>query len=305
MARSPSTGETGSLPLSVVLACPEGAAADGALRALERATRGVATELLVARPSSGHPAGGTGRGPRVRRVEGPPGALVPELWAAGFRAARGDAVAFTTAHLRVSEDWASALLAALGTGAAGAGGPIRLAPGAGALERAVHLLRYAAHAGPRPPGPVEEVPGDNAAYRREVLERERDLLIEGFWDVEVHRRLRGRGEELAWVPAAEASMVATERLGVFLRQRFRHGTRFGRYRTRELGRPVWRSLAAAPLVPAVLAGRALARRPAREWAGSLHALPYLLLTAAAWAVGEARGACGAGVGRNYGGEEPG
>lgn len=291
----PIAPDSGDAPrISVVLACPGGDGdVGGALRALRRGTEGVASEVLVAHPAGRggelHRRPGTGA---VRRVEGPPDALVPDLWGAGLRAARGWAVAFTIPHVRADAGWAASLLAALEEGAAGAGGPILLAEGAGAFLRAVHLLRYSDFGGGRPSGPVEEIPGDNAAYRREALERAGVVGEDGFWDVEVHRRLRERGGRLAWVPEAGVRMTSTEGIGSFLRQRFRHGRRFGRYRTRELGTPVWRSLAAAPLVPAVLAGRALARARSRGegWAASLPALPYLLLTASAWAAGEARGA---------------
>lgn len=279
--------------LSVVLACPEGGGdAVAALRALRRATDGVSSEVLVTHPAGRSPELPPDRDGPARTVEGPPDALVPGLWGAGLRAARGWGVAFTTAHVRAAEGWAASLLAALEAGAAGAGGPIRLDDDAGTFSRAVHLLRYSDFAGGRPSGPVEEIPGDNAAYRRAVLERDGVVGDDGFWDVEVHRRLRDRGERLVWVPEAGVRMTGTEGVGSFLRQRFRHGRRFGRYRTRELGTPVWRSLAAAPLVPAVLAGRALARARGREerWTASLPALPYLLLTASAWAAGEARGA---------------
>lgn len=279
--------------LSVVLACPAGGpGAEGALRALRRGTRGVDTEVLLAHPPGHSPPDPAGGRLPVRSVQGPPDALVPHLWGAGCLAARGAAVAFTTTQLRVGEGWARLLLDALHSGAAGAGGPIRLAPGGGIQERAVHLLRYSGFSGDRPAGPVDEVPGDNAAYRREALSREEDLLEQGFWDVEVHRRLRERGEELVWVPDAVARLEEALRLRSFLAQRFRHGRRFGRYRAGDLGVPVWRILAAGPLVPAVLALRSLARfsRGGGRLVEALPALPVLLVMASAWAAGEAWGA---------------
>lgn len=292
MARSSSSETLEAPELSVVLACPDGRAPDDALGALRRGTEGVSTELLVAAPPdrpSPCPAEADGS-PRPRRVQGPAEALVPELWGAGLRAARGSAVAFTTTRFRVGEGWGRALVDALAEGAAGAGGPIRLGAGAGFRCRAVHLLRYADFGPGRAAGPVEEIPADNAAYWRTALDRAGGSGEEGFWDVEVHRRLRSDGGELAWVPRAEAKMVDSAALPAFLLQRFRHGRRYGRYRARELETPVWRSLAAAPLVPVVLTVRALRRHGRRALAASLPAVPHLLLMAAAWAAGEARGA---------------
>lgn len=301
MSRSSPSAAGAEPQLSVVLACPPGGdGPDGALDALRSGTRGVETEVLVTHPGDRRPRLSVAEGERVRRVEGPPGALVPELWGLGLRSSRGDAVAFTTSHVRVGDGWAGALLDALEGGAAGAGGPIRLARGAGLLARAVHLLRYSDFAGDRSPGAVEEVAGDNAAYRREPLERIGAAGGDGFWDVEVHRRLRACGEDLVWVPGAAVRMEETETLGAFMRQRFSHGRRFGRHRSRDLGTPVWRSLAAAPLVPAVMAGRALQRTGGRRggWIRWLPAVPHLLVTASAWAAGEAFGALDTLAGRD-------
>lgn len=298
-------GDSDVVELSVVLACPtsdsdpssDGDPA-GALRALDAGLEGVRAEVLVVRPGGRPEDGdavdavpGAASGPSVRRIPGPHDALVPHLWAEGLRRARAGAVAFTTSHLRVDPGWGPALLDAL-EAHAGAAGPIGLAEGARLVDRAIHLLRYADVDVAERRAPIEQIPGDNAAYRTEALRRNADLTEGGFWEVGVNRALREQGESLGWVPAARARLGRSYGLVPFLRQRFRHGTQFGRYRVRELEVPAWRLVAAAPLVPAVLSVRALSR--ARRLPGGLRralpALPWLLLAACAWSAGEARGA---------------
>lgn len=274
----------------MVVACPgPGERAGSSLRGLERTLAGMATEVLLVHPF-GDPPRDADRG-STRTLSVDAGTLVPGMWAAGFRESEGEAVAFTTTHFVVSDRWARELVGALGDGAAGAGGPIRLAEGAAPLDRAIHMLRYSSFAAAGERGPVEEIPGDNAAYRRDVLERHGEALREGLWDVELHRRLRAEGETLCWVPGAVARYEGSHGARAFLRQRFRHGARFGRYRTRELDTPVWRSLVAAPLVPAVLTVRSLGALEggATRWLRSIRAVPWLLLSATAWAGGEAWG----------------
>lgn len=291
--------------LSVVVACPgPDERAGPSLDGLERALEGMASEVILVHPS-GAPPRGADR-PRVRRVPVGGKSLVPEMWAAGYHLSGGEAVAFTTSHFVVSEDWARDLVAALRGGAAGAGGPIRLGSGAGALDRAIHLLRYSSFAAKGQRETVREIPGDNAAYRREALRRHEEALRGGLWDVELHRRLRAEGEVLVWVPSAGAAYAGSHRPAAFLRQRFRHGARYGRYRTRELGTPTWRTVLAAPLVPAVLTLRSLGSlrgRPGR-WLRSLPAIPWLLCSAAAWAGGEAWGSWSAAKGTTNRTTEP-
>lgn len=294
--------------LSVVLACPT-ADVDPfrALEELDADLRGLRAEILLVRPDGDGPRSGALRevpADGVRRIPAPADALVPHLWAIGYHESNGRVVAFTTSHMRVEPGWAEALLGGL-RDAAAAGGPIRLGDEARLLDRAIHLLRYSDFAADRRPPNVEEIPGDNAAYRRDVLGRNEDLLREGFWEVEVHRRLRAQGKSIAWVPAARARLERSYDAVTFLRQRYRHGRHFGRYRAHELGTPVLRIVALAPLVPAVMAFRALSRskRQSGGLPAALPALPWLLLAASAWAAGEARGALSGG-GRSPGSRFP-
>jgi hypothetical protein len=114
----------------------------------------------------------------------------------------------------------------------------------------------------------------------------------GFWEVEIHRRLRARGEQLVLAPEAVVAYAGGASLGPTLRQRWTHARRYGASRAR-----AWNLLtrcarvASAPLVPTVLLSRILKQlryqgEPIGPWLPSLPALALLLAT---WALGEAVG----------------
>ena len=186
------------------------------------------------------------------------------------------------------------MLSALAAGAAGAGGPIDLEPGSDAATAATYFIRFSAFSPHlwRAPGPARDVAGDNAAYQREALLRHADLLGEGFWEVEFHRRFERDGNTLRMEPGARASMVGPIAFGPVLRQRYHHAKEFGRSRVERHGEWRLKLLLSAPLVPIRLVSRVAFRalsvsEKRRPFFG---ALPRLVLLSAAWAAGEATGA---------------
>jgi hypothetical protein len=233
--------------------------------------------------------------PAVRVMRRKPGTLAPQLWSSGLQHTSAEYVAFSTAQMVPQTGWLGALRRRLDcTDAAGVGGSIAPGSGLSATDRALYLLRYASYLPPVPASGRFEPPGDNALYRREQLEGMDDLLATGFWEVEIHRRLRTRGETLACAPEA---VVVYQGGAVFesaARHRLAHARQFGfgRTRGRSWGHRFARS-ATSPLVPPVLLNRILrslrARgEPLEPW---LPALPKLVMLLTVWAVGEASGAC--------------
>jgi hypothetical protein len=223
---------------------------------------------------------------------------VPDLWAAGARAADADVVAFTIPECIVGPRWARALLDGIGSGATGAGGAFALADDADLVTRATYFLRYSAFLFPSAGGPRPEIAGDNAAYDATALRRHQARLAQGFWEVEFHHLIRAEGGTLALVPEATATFRGPVRFGAMWGQRLEHGRHFGAWRVRELGASRWRIAAAAPVVPAVMAMRILRRLRGRRalLARAVPAIPVLLLLATAWACGEALGALRSEVG---------
>ena len=234
----------------------------------------------------------------VHVVHAPSGALTPVMWGAGLHVALGRVVAFTTAQMRVGVDWAPSLLRALDTrddeSIVGAGGPIELGTTDGAATDAAYFVRFSAFL----PGlwnciaPAADIPGDNAAYLRTALRQHEDLLTDGFWEVEFHRRFARGGRTLQMVPSAVATFTGRINVREMLAQRFAHAIEFGITRVARRGVSRLRVFVAAPLVPFVLLLR-IVRRVAVARANLARlaiAMPWLVLFTGAWAVGEPVGA---------------
>src|SRR5439155_6165942 len=132
------------------------------------------------------------------RFEERPGALVPELWRDGIDAARGDVVALTIAQMRPSPDWIAQIGAQLDRFDA-VGGAIEPGERLRATDWAEYFCRYARDMSPFTARESLDLPGDNAAYKRDLLERVRDEYRDGFWELEVHKRLGAAGPNL-WHP---------------------------------------------------------------------------------------------------------
>lgn len=218
---------------------------------------------------------------------------IPEFWAEGIAASRGEVVALTTAHAVPAANWLDALLREHRAGHVGVGGAVACAPEAGWVDWAVYLCRYSAFMPPFEAREVPEIAGDNASYRRDALEAVSDSWRAGFWEPPVHAALRARGGTLWLSPAVVVEHRRSFSARAFLRNRWEHGRQYGHDRAAGagcLGR--WALAARTPLVPAVL----LARVGRRVFASGHHlgafvaASPLLLAFYAAWAAGEAVGA---------------
>lgn len=303
-----------SFELSVVIATDtDDGQAVRTIRDAVAACGGVSAEVLLvhagALPAELPP---TMEGVAVRSIELPAGTLAPVLWGAGARAARGTVLAFTTTQMRLTPGWGRALHRAIVGRMVGAAGVIGLAAGADPATAATFFVRFSAFVPQSVAGASEsrsDIPGDNAAYSSAQVHRHADLLREGFWEVEFHRRFAQEGLRLELLHGAPATMVGPVRFATVVRQRFAHAAEFGISRVRRHGESPLLLMLAAPLVPAVLVART-ARRVLR-WAPYrrpfLTALPWLAVLASAWALGEAwgalRAASGATSGATSGGAE--
>lgn len=288
--------------ISVVVANAGGAGdAQECVDSVLDACRGLSFEVLVAAAEHDavpHPSRRSAPGDEgaIRHVECAAGSLVPHLWAAGIRAARGRVVALTIAEMRVSTDWARSLLRAMDAGAptvGGVGGGFALGRSPSAAMRAMFYLRYHAFLAPKH-GRVGYIAGDNAAYRRDALQAHADSFVAGFWEVDFHRLIAADGLELRIVPDAPVLADGKIPMQMAVAQRYRHGRQFGRWRVETGARRPWQIAAAAPLVPVILTiriarGVLTARRGIGRFALSV---PAILLLASAWAFGELRGALG-------------
>ncbi|HLZ26053.1 MAG TPA: hypothetical protein VKV73_01880 [Chloroflexota bacterium] len=228
--------------------------------------------------------------PSVDIVCCPDAELVPHLWGAGVLRGREGLVALTTSEMVPATGWATALLAHHREHAwAGVGGAILPAPGLGPVDAAIYWLRYHRFADEPADGPVSDIAGDNACYRRSALAPYLDRIArDGFWEYELNQTLLAAGQRLCLAPEAAVRYVGGESFGVFARQRLTHGQRFGRERVAHATRlRRWLLLATWPLTPAVLLARVLrGAAAARSLRPLVPAMPALLTLIGCWSVGE-------------------
>ncbi len=219
--------------------------------------------------------------------------LIPHLWGLGMSRATGDVVAISTTQFAPASGWLEALRSAHARLEAPAiGGPIGPPRGGRWVDWASYFLRYNTLLKYDHEQVADELSGDNASYRRSDLESHPEVLRDGFWELEFHRRLQAEGRKLMYVPAVRVVQRASFGFRDFLRQRFDHGTQFGRARMRGRALPA-RVLAAtaAPLIPVVFLGKILWRvgRSGRDLGPFVASLPSLSCFLLAWSLGEVRG----------------
>lgn len=231
--------------------------------------------------------------PQVRLIRRLPGAVTPELWREGLYETDAPFVAFSTAAMAPNRGWLQQLVGTLEQeDASVVGGPINPQVGLHVIDRAVYLLRYVNYLAPLPTTRSLDPPGDNALYRRECLTGLEAIVAQGFWEAEIHRVLRRRGDALVMAPEASVEFQGGGRLAPTVRQRFIHAMQYGAARGARL-HPVERlaRTLAAPLVPLVLLRRIVSTLRERDRALGpwIPAVPELALLLLAWSGGEARG----------------
>ena len=222
----------------------------------------------------------------------PADALVPHLWRDGILAARARRVALTTAQCVPAPDWASRMRDADVERWAGIGGAIDNDPVASAANWAIFFLRYSAFAPPIERGPVREIAADNAVYDRTAILACPDLLAEGFWEPNFHRRFHEAGRVLLLDPAILVTHYGLVAPRDFARQRMKHGHEYGLERgCRGSRMAALGLLLRSPVLPLLIVARIMRRVMARS-SHRRHLLPsllWLIAFAVAWSMGEARG----------------
>lgn len=220
-----------------------------------------------------------------------PGLAVPYLWREGIDRATGVTVALTISPMVPAPDWL-ATIRSLRAAERVVAGAIESGPGLRLTDWAEYACRYAPDMLPFDGHECNALPGDNAAYERELLGRTRTLWADGFWEPIVHEQLARDGIRLWHSPDLVVAQGRSAGTAAFIRQRLIHGRGHGR--TRGEGFSAARNIVgivASPLVPPLVTLRMLraifSRRRFR--ARTLAALPYVLAFNVAWAIGEARG----------------
>ena len=266
------------------------------LKALLEQCEGIAAEIIAV-VSSTDPTREALRelacDPKLRIIEMPGRRSVPELRGEGVRLSRGKLIAITEDHCSFPPGWAAGMIDAHRTREiAAVGGPVENGRAGGCLDWAIYFSRYLGSMPPLDSGPAASLPGNNACYKREALERCAPLLAGGFWENDVNRELLALGYILWLDPRLTVIHRKPYRFAPYLALRYRHARCFGGMIARTLtGFGRMRRILFSPLIPALLMLRSMRliqakKRRRREF---LVASPALLLCYLVWFWGEVAG----------------
>lgn len=206
------------------------------------------------------------------------------------RAARGAYVALLEDHCLVGAEWLTAAREACTRGTAIQGGPIDKWEPDSALNWAGYFLEFTYYM-----PPISEA-GDrasdcNTTYARAALDRVPQAWAKAFHETTVNWALRDLGYAIVRNARQLVYESHPQRAGAALRERVAFGRTFASTRAARLSRPLQLAYAAGtPFLPVVLTWRMARLAGARgRLAAFARALPWFVLLASAWSVGELRG----------------
>jgi hypothetical protein len=280
------------IAISVVIAVGgDKAGLDDCLAALEHQVDKETEVIIVSTVDA--PDGVAEKFPWAQWIKKAPACLIPALWGEGMSRATGKIVAITTAHFAMEPGWITTCKSAHNRLASPAiGGKIN-PPLAGSLvEWATYFLRYNRFLKFERESDVTDLPGENVSYKRSALETCRETLRDGFWEMDFHRQLLADGKQITFVKGMAVTQRASFGFLPFIRQRFRHGLRFGQDRLAGRGLLVRAVFAiGAPLIPVVFYGKIVLRvfKSGDNIGQFLLVTPVIFMFLLAWATGEALG----------------
>jgi glycosyltransferase involved in cell wall biosynthesis len=234
-----------------------------------------------------------GRFPQVQviAVEGQPS--IPALRALGIERAKGPIIALLEDHCLAQPGWLRAIEKAFATGRRAIGGPVENGSTDRLVDWAAFFCEYARFCGPVPHGIVPDIPGNNAAFDRQLLQQLQPELRAEVWEPVWLARIRQWRVAFHSVPEMAVLHKMSFRYGDFLVQRYHYSRSFAGMRLR--GAAWWTKTAYAAgtlFLPGLLLGRLTVTmiRKRRCWQRFLCSLPVLLTFLVSWAVGEGVGA---------------
>lgn len=219
------------------------------------------------------------------------GALVPELWREGIARARGRIVALTIGQMVPASNWVESILLAHQEHDA-VGGAIDPGHDLRPSDWAEFFCRYARDMAPFEPNDRDDLPGDNASYKRNLLVEEWEHLRDGFWEPVIHPILRHRGVRLWHTSAMLVRQGRSSGFGAFARQRSVHGRRYAGQRGAHFSRTRHvLGILGSPAVPFLMTARMLRQvvTKRRYRLRAVAVLPLIFALNAVWALAEARG----------------
>jgi len=231
----------------------------------------------------------TARFPSIHVIVQDPPASVPDLRRTGVKAASGEIIAILEEHCLASKDWMTAIASAHDGACAAVGGSVLDCNYNRLRDWITYFTEYNAYMPPVPSGQVSSLPGNNIAFKQEVLQKHLAKLTQGYWEAYLYSKLY---EEKA-VLLSDPKMAVYHRgpfdYGYYLYQRFLFSRAFAGARRTVM--PVSRRLIYAlvsPALPVLL----LARMATRVWQKKCHvgkfvqSIPLLIPVTIVYVLGE-------------------
>lgn len=252
---------------------------------------GSDVEVHIAHDRPWSPSIGVSPG-NIRRHACPPGSSAFRLWGVAIARASAEYVAVLDIQMPPAAGWLARVRAEIARGTPLFFGPVEC--GWDPRDRRVvgYLAEYAQFASPLP-AKLREVPGNNLVGRRSLLVGADDVAPGGFFKTFVIWRLM---REHGIAPCRFDDMPVVYRkdfvLAPYLSTRLVQGRTFAVRRHEHPGQPArLLCIGCAPLLPLLRLRRILAAARRRRRAVMRH-LPLLLLSEAAWSLGEFLGYAG-------------
>ncbi|WP_050605802.1 glycosyltransferase family 2 protein [Ruegeria sp. 6PALISEP08] len=219
-------------------------------------------------------------------------ATIPQMRAAGIRAATADAIGVIEDHVLVPPNWTLRMLDEIADGSDVVAGPVDNEAKETLVDWAAFLCEYSAVLPPLNDGPSDWLPGNNTVYRRDVLERFDTLLDDGKWENHLHDHMRADGVSMTLRNDIVSGHKMHYTFGLYLTQRYLYSKSFAGARVSEesSGKRLLMGLVAFALPPIVyyrVVRNVITkgRHVHRLW----PSLPLLIPFSLSWGLGEVAG----------------
>jgi hypothetical protein len=234
--------------------------------------------------------------PNVVLIEAESGTTIPKLRSLGLRRAASSVVVITEDHCVPSKDWLRVVERQIGRGYDMVAGPVENAWDDRIRDSAAFLTEYAFAI--RPANEIGEVSedgpfaGNNAAYRRDLIDGLCRTLDEGRWESFYHDEMRAEGKKLLYDPAMLLYHSRPFDFMYFVSQRFHFCRSFAEMRRESLGTAgrIKYGIGCAVLPPLLwLRGLQLLRKKQRFIGRYFLCSPLIALYLCSGALGEMNG----------------
>ncbi|MCI0412545.1 glycosyltransferase [bacterium] len=217
---------------------------------------------------------------------------IPELRRIGVENARGDFVAIIEEHCTAAKNWVNTIANSFDPQVAAIGGTVQDDNYVRLRDWVTYFVEYNAYMPPMPQGNVYDLPGNNVAFRKEILLKHLSQLKEGYWEAFLYSRLAEEGAILKSVPAMVVYHRGPFPYGYYLGQRYLFSRAYAGARRKVMppGKRFIYTLV-SPALPALLLARISARvlQKKHRVGKYVRTFPLLIPAAVVYIAGELMG----------------